>query len=92
MQTSSPSTEAVWLTITAPKASKGQGMRRSERAEMARFIQATRIERGIGSELFEAKTWGMADRSAMIVRNENIVGGGFMLGMSDGRVYRRVGG
>jgi hypothetical protein len=91
MQTSSPSMVPVWLTITAPKASKGQGERRSERAWTARFIQVERIERGIGSEVVEAKTWVVMKMIRRIARVDNIVRGGFILAASVGSVYRGVG-
>ena len=40
--------DAVWFTITVPKAIKGQGDR-STRTELARRIQYSRVAMGMGS-------------------------------------------
>jgi hypothetical protein len=81
IQTSSPSMEAVWFTITAPKASKGHGERRSERVWTARFIHVSRVDSGIGSSLIEAEAGEIAERyGKRAVSSESIVCEGFMFG------------
>ncbi len=82
MQIRVPSGEVVWLTMAAPKASKGQGVDfRRDRASMAVRIQRERIWGEIGS----GGSWVVRTREGRSERRGRMC---FMLGFAVWQVLK----